>query len=304
MQLMHKIDILALDGNSLRVFLTVLEEESVSRAAEHLGMSQSAVSHNLDRLRQMLGDPLFVRQGRGIVATARARSLAPQVESIIDNLSALKFEREFDPRSEDIEFTIATNDFPLQLIFPPLLSALRAEGIRPMLHFLPSGVPRANLHRAARCQFLITPAPPNEEDIVQVSLFESRMECFYDANIRQPPKTWQEYIDCSRVEVRFSGTESSIMVLPSIDLSKLREPSYTVPNFSALAPLIKGTDLVTTQLGAMQKGLLSGLHKIPLPVATEPLPLYLAWHRRDHDDPAHQWLRGKIIDQVKSMRLD
>ena len=72
---MNKIDYLGLDGNTLRTFLTVLEEMSVSRAAERLGVTQSAVSHTLDKLRVIFGDPLFVRVGRGIESTARARAL-------------------------------------------------------------------------------------------------------------------------------------------------------------------------------------------------------------------------------------
>ena len=77
---MSKIDYLGLDGRTLRVFLTVLEEKSVSRAAERLGVSQSAVSHTLDKLRTIFGDPLFIRIGRGIESTARARALREPIE--------------------------------------------------------------------------------------------------------------------------------------------------------------------------------------------------------------------------------
>ena len=62
---MNNFDHLGLDGYSLRTFLTVLDESSVSKAAEMLGVSQSAVSHTLDKLREIFGDPLFVRVGRG-----------------------------------------------------------------------------------------------------------------------------------------------------------------------------------------------------------------------------------------------
>ena len=67
---MSKIDYLGLDGNTLKTFLTVLEEMSVLRAAARLGVSQSAVSHTLDKLRTIFDDPLFVRIGRGIESTA------------------------------------------------------------------------------------------------------------------------------------------------------------------------------------------------------------------------------------------
>ena len=73
---MSKFDHLDLDGHLLSALVAVVQEGSVTRAAQHLGVTQSAVSHLLDRLREITGDPLFVKSGRGIVATARAEALA------------------------------------------------------------------------------------------------------------------------------------------------------------------------------------------------------------------------------------
>ncbi|MDH3985977.1 MAG: hypothetical protein OEV12_06120, partial [Gammaproteobacteria bacterium] len=65
-----------------------------------------------------------------------------------------------------------------------------------------------------------------------------------------------------------------------------------------------GTDHVTSQLGVMKPGLLKQLDSIPLPLKTEPLSLYLAWHRREDDDSAHQWLRARITGTVNSIIKD
>ena len=138
MSLMSKIDHLGLDGKALTTFLTVLEEMSVSRAADRLGVTQSAVSHTLDKLRVIFDDPLFVRVGRGIESTARARALQGSVESVLEDLKALTVHRDFDPLVEQMEFTIAANDFPIQLIFPKLLRELSEEGIHPRIRFIPS----------------------------------------------------------------------------------------------------------------------------------------------------------------------
>jgi len=73
---MKEIDHLALDGHALELFLAVLEEGSVTAAATRLGLTQSAVSHALNKLRRIAGDPLFAKSGRGIVATAHAQALA------------------------------------------------------------------------------------------------------------------------------------------------------------------------------------------------------------------------------------
>ena len=297
---MNRIDYSGLEASTLRTFLTILEEMSVTNAAHRLNQSQSAVSHTLEKLRTTFNDPLFVRSGRGIAPTARAYSLRAPVESILAQLESLVGEHEFDPVAEAIEFTIAANDLPIQLVFPKLLQALHRQNIHPLLHIIPSGVPSANLSRSSRCQILITPAPPGEKGIVTKELIKSRMVCFYDANIRKPPKTWKQYADSRYVDVRFSDTESSLMVLPSVDTSALNPPTITVPNFSLLPTFIRGTDYITTQLGLMREGPLAGLDSVSLPVKTDPVTLYMAWHQRDHNDPAHRWLRNRIIESANS----
>jgi DNA-binding transcriptional LysR family regulator len=304
MEHMNNFDHLSLDGNTLRTFLTVLDETSVSRAAERLGVSQSAVSHTLDKLRTILEDPLFVLVGRGIEPTAKARAVRASVESVLDDLKSLTKQRKFDPLSEKMEFTIATNDFPLQLIFPKLLKELSDEGINPRIRFIPSGIPNVSSLRASRYQMLITPAPPYNPDFEKVSLVQSKMVIFYDSTVRKPPKTWKQFATSKYVEVRFSDTESSLMALPSIDTSTMNPPTITVPNFSSLAPMINGTDRITTQLAVMKLGLLKDLDSAPLPFKTRTLNLFLIWHRRDNDDPAHQWLRQRIIGTVNSIIRD
>ena len=298
---MKKIDYLGLDGNALTTFLTVLEEMSVSRAAERLGVTQSAVSHTLDKLRIIFDDPLFVRVGRGIESTARARDLQASVESVLDDLKSLTDHREFDPQVEQMAFTIAANDFPIQLIFPKLLKELSEEGIHPQIRFIPSGIPSVSILRASRYRMLITPTPPDDPELEKESLIQSKMEIFYDSTVRKPPKTRKQFTESRYVEVRFSDTEASLMALPAFDTATMNPPTISVPNFSLLAPMIKGTDRITTQIAAMKLGLLKDLDVAPLPFKTDTLNLFLIWHRREHNDPAHRWLRQKIIETVNSI---
>jgi DNA-binding transcriptional LysR family regulator len=301
---MSKFDYLGLDGNTLTTFLTVLEEMSVSRAAERLGVTQSAVSHTLDKLRVIFDDPLFVRVGRGIESTARARAMQSSVESVLDDLKSLTDHREFDPLVEQMEFTIAANDFPIQLIFPKLLKELSEEGIHPRIRFIPSGIPSVSILRASRYRMLITPTPPNDAELEKVSLIQSKMVVFYDSTVRKPPKTKKQFVESNYVEVRFSDTEASLMALPAFDASTMNPPMICVPNFGLLAPMIKGTDRLTTQIAAMKMGLLKELDVAPLPFKTDTLNLFLIWHRREHDDPAHRWLRQKIVETVNSFIED
>jgi DNA-binding transcriptional LysR family regulator len=277
---------------------------SVSRAAERLGVTQSAVSHTLEKLRVIFDDPLFVRVGRGIESTARARALQASAEAVLDDLKSLTDHREFDPLAEQMEFTIAANDFPIRLIFPKLLKELSDEGIHLRIRFIPAGIPRVSILRASRYRMLITPTPPNDPELKKVSLIQSKMVIFYDSTVRKPPRTRKQFTESNYVEVRFSDTEASLMALPTFDASTMTRPMIAVPNFGLLAPMIKGTDRITTQIAAMKLGLLSELDSAPLPFKTDTLDLFLIWHRREHDDPAHRWLRERIISTVNSIIQD
>ena len=298
---MSKIDHNGLDGHTLKVFLAVLEEGAVTKAAGRVGVTQSAVSHTLDRLRVVFGDPLFIRDGRGITPSAKALSLREPIEEILRRIDSLSLEGRFDPKRNPIVFTVATNDFPLGLIFPTLLRGLYADGIDARINFIPAGIPSANLTRTSNCHLLITPAPPNKKGIKHVELIKSKMVCFYDAEVRNPPKTVKEYVGCRYVDVRFSTTESSQQVLPASLTSTLNEPTVAVPNFNAVPAFIKGTDLITTQLSVMEHGSLKELAWAPLPVKTRSLHLNLLWHERYDDDPGHRWMRQRVVDSANSI---
>ena len=94
---MSRFDHSDLDGHLLELLLAVHEEQSITRAALRLGVTQSAVSHLLDKLRAIVGDPLFVRAGRGIVATARADTLAQRARLLLEDLRGFVTAGGFDP---------------------------------------------------------------------------------------------------------------------------------------------------------------------------------------------------------------
>ncbi|MEM9058354.1 MAG: LysR substrate-binding domain-containing protein, partial [Pseudomonadota bacterium] len=175
-----------------------------------------------------------------------------------------------------------------------LLRAARAEGVDVRLRFVPSGVPDAALLREARCDLLVTPFPPEGPDIFQVRLFRDRLACFFDASQRKPPATLKAFRACPFVEVRFPENKTSLISLSSLSDSELPEPRVSVSNFAAVPAFIRGTDMIATELRLMALGPLKGLDVAPLPFKTAALPMYLAWHRRDHTDPAHAWLRDRI----------
>ncbi len=299
---MKNIDYLSLDGRSLRTFMVVLDEVSVSRAAQRLGVTQSAVSHCLDKLRLALGDPLFVRAGRGIVATDRALALREPVQAVLDDLKALTDERVFDPTMVSLQYTIAANDFQRDLIFPDLLRELANEGVDIQVRFMPSGIPSLDLLRQAQCQWVVTPVPPEGPDIFQIRLFTDEVVCFYDSEVRAAPASQQEFASAEQIEVRFDHQHRSDDWSGSVGSLPIAQPRISVPNFAALPAFLRGSNYIVPQLKLMGRVNLRGFASAPLPFKTEPVSMYLVWHRRDQHDPAHRWLRERIVQATAGLR--
>ncbi len=299
---MKKIDFLSLDGRSLKTFLIVLEEMSISKAATRLGVTQSAVSHILDKLRLTLGDPLFVRAGRNIAATPRALALREPAREILDKLKALTDERIFDPRLGQLEFTIAANDFQRELIFPDLSRQLIEEGIDVRFRFIPSRNQANELLQQSRCHLVVTPYPPEGANIFQTRLFDDQSVCFYDGRRRRPPKTRQAFLDSDYIEVRFSDEDSAMRRIQRTLGEDLSQPRFSVPNFSAVAAMLRGSQCIAALPSLMAKVNLQDFNQAPLPFASPPFTMYMTWHRRDHLDPASQWLRQRIKERIKALR--
>src|SRR2546429_8739549 len=123
---MNEIDLRRADLNLLVTFQTLFAERHVGRAAKRLYLTQSAVSHALGRLREMFGDPLFVRHPKGVEPTTRALALAPIIADILDRASSmLASHAGFDPNTTHT-FTIAGADLGVFTVLVPLIKRLRA----------------------------------------------------------------------------------------------------------------------------------------------------------------------------------
>src|SRR5262245_51118230 len=122
--MLNQIDLSRFDLNLLVLFETVLAERNVARAAKRLNLSPSAVSHGLGRLREALSDPLFIRNPRGVVPTARAEALAAPVSEILSRVRGVVQADRFDPRTTRRRFVIGCPDAISAMILPRLLASL------------------------------------------------------------------------------------------------------------------------------------------------------------------------------------
>jgi DNA-binding transcriptional LysR family regulator len=124
---MNDLHIQSLDLNLLRVFDVLLEERSATRAGARLGLSQSAVSHALGRLRYALNDDLFVRDPRGLKPTARSLEIGPQVHAALSQLQAAFAPPSFDPTTAERRFTIVAGSYACAVLVPELVAQMARE---------------------------------------------------------------------------------------------------------------------------------------------------------------------------------
>jgi DNA-binding transcriptional LysR family regulator len=294
---MNGIDAFDLDGHLLALLVAVHDTGSVTRAAERLGLSQSAVSHGLDRLRALTGDALFVRSGRGIAPTPRAAELARRAEALLDGLRGFAAPPRFEPARWVACVTVAANDLQRDLLLPIWLRRVRTEAPGMTLRVIPSGAPRAELLRDGGCDLLLTPRPPEAGDIVHRRLFDDCYAVFFDAAERAAPADAAEYLASEHVSVLYEQPRRALEIddwLAAQGVS--RRLVATVPGFAGVAALLQGGPWLATLPSRLSGGVLRGLASAPVPVPTPPLPMYLAWHARQHADPAMQWLRARLLE--------
>jgi DNA-binding transcriptional LysR family regulator len=291
---MSKFDHLDLDGHLLRLLLAVVEAGSVTGAAQSLGVTQSAVSHLLDKLRAITGDPLFVKSGRGIVATARAEELAAQARDLLRQMQHFAHSGDFDPARWHTTLTIAANDFQRDLLLPALAARLRQAAPGVALRIIPSAVPRLEMLRSDDCQLVISPRPPDGADIVQKRLFEDLYRVFYDPKVREAPFDEADYLAADHATVVYEPKRSLDLDQHLAAQGLHRRFTMMVPTLSALPAFVRGTPLLTTVPSLLGRHTLRGLASCPPPVPCPTMPMYMIWHARYQQDAAHRWLRSQL----------
>ena len=292
---------LDLNGRLLQLLVVVVEEGSITKAAERLGVTQSAVSHLLDKLRSLLNDPLFVKSGRGIVATDRAEHLAREARVLLEEMRRFARIEAFDPATLKTTYTIAANDFQRDLLLPKLFERLRAQAPGLSLRVINSGVPTVEMLRDEQCQLVISPRPPDAGDILQKRLFEGEYRIFYDAGCREAPNSLTAYQSADHITVTYDPPRQldidHLLASQGID----RRFLVRVPGIAGIAPFLRNSDMLTTLPGLLENSLLKGFASCSLPIDCPPMPMYMIWHMRYRHDQVHCWMRAELEAVVEEV---
>ncbi len=291
---MSDFDWLDLDVKLLRMLVTVVDTGSITGAAQRLGVTQSAVSHLMDKLRGITGDVLFAKSGRGIVATARAEALAERARALLGDLERFAYSDNFDPGQWRTTFTIAANDFQRDALLPALMQRLREQAPGVSLRVIPSEVPTPEMLRQEHCQLIISPRPPDGVDMMQKRLFSDRYRVFYDPAVRAAPSSKKDYLTSEHITVVYPPHRPLDLDAHLLGQGIERRFVVQVPGFAGLPSFMLGTPLLATVPGLLHQHLMRGLAHAKVPVPCPELPMYMIWHLRHQQDPAHQWLRQQI----------
>jgi DNA-binding transcriptional LysR family regulator len=296
------------DLNLLTALDALLAEGSVVGAARRLGLSASAMSRTLARLRAATGDPLLVRAGRGLVPTPRAVELRDRVRETTDEALALLRPAVVGPDLLALQrtFTIRANDGFVEIFGARLLAALTdaAPGVR--LRFAPKPDKDVRALREGLVDLEVGVLGEAGPEVRVQSLFQDR---FVGAVREGHPLLAAEeitpelYAACGHVVASRRGNTNGPVDQALASLGLRRAILAVVPDFSAALAIAKASDLValvtasfhdaTNEIQPEANRRCS--QAFELPVQTGPITVSQIWHPRLDADPAHRWLRGMLL---------
>jgi DNA-binding transcriptional LysR family regulator len=292
-----------IDLNQLVVFQQLIVERRVSRVAEALGLTQPAVSNTLAKMRRQFGDELFLRTPAGMVPTPFAEQLSESVGPALGLIhSGLNRQNRFDPASCQRAMSIGMTDIGEIVFLPALIDRVRQAAPGVSLSTVRNAV--VNLREAmeaGQVDLAIGLLPQLKAGFFQRRLFQQRYVCLFrrgHALDRDLPITPQD----------FSAAEHLLVVSPGTGHGKVdeflrragieRRIRLTVPHFVGVGHILQGSDLVASVPERLAQHLAGpfDLRHVPHPVKLPDVAINLFWHAKAHRSPAHQWLRGVVID--------
>lgn len=296
-----------MDPSLLPVLEALLRERSVTRAAERLKLTQSSVSHSLAKLRESLGDPLFVRVGRELAPTPRAEALAPSVIAALDALrTAFSAGAHFDAKTSARRFVLASPDVFAALL-PPLLKRFETEAPKAKLEARSSN--ELDVGRALEegsIDVVLGPARDVTAGSVR-SIVGSATWCVlaregHPALAKRDKLTVETWTQYGHIQVRTTPGPSFIGgQLASKKIA--RRVAFVAPSF-LVAPMIAAqTDWFFTAPTVLVRPWASalGLRVLDPPIALDPLPVALYWNERVDADPAHRWFRRAMLSVIEDV---
>ena len=296
------------DLNLLVVFEALhCEQGNVSRAAKRVGLSQSAMSHALNRLREMLDDPLFVKQGHRMHPTSRALALAPVISDWLENIRGQLNPPEFDPATIQQEINIAIPEHLERLVLPALLGFLRQQA--PGLHLHSRPVPMAQLNEAfaqGRIDMAIIGNDWEPKESYQhCQLTDSRFVYVYDARQLQFAESVSlaELAAVPQLASNYSHKTATIIDNYFSGHGLTRHIMATSGGITAIPAILAECPMLSIlpEIMIADHPLFESLVRRPFEPDNVRATLHLVWHKLHEHDDVHRFVRDWIVQHFSVM---
>jgi DNA-binding transcriptional LysR family regulator len=314
---MNDIHFNSFDLNLLRVFDALIEERSVTRAGERLGLSQSAISHALNRLRYILNDELFVRVSDGMRPTPRASDIAPRLREGLLQLQLALAPAEFVPEHTDRRFTITCGEYVGTVLIPAFIAKIRAIAPNAELRIRPSNMGVTEALLAGRVDLAIgsfrqIPAPFVCEPLFQETrvwvlsadhpaaaneLTLERLASLPHLIISGTGEDEQAvagYVSDHGLERLVTRSEVGLLQGALAARGLRRVVGLTTPHFPAALAVVSQSDMAAP-LPRRLAAAFADRYRLKLfepPYDSPPFDIMALWHRDHGEDRAVTWLRG------------
>lgn len=304
------IHIEKLDLNLLVVLQTIYAERSVTRAAARLNLTQSALSHSLRRLRQVLDEPLFLRRGSALVATPFTRNLMGPLEIALRNVqSALNAANSFDPAHDVRRFMVAMDERLEAFILPTLMQQMLSSG--PGIGFSSIRVDQTSLEESllnGRVDAAVSAVELRNPGLRRTLISSDTITVLASRKhpiARGETITIDQYLQCEHLAVvnDQSSTADEDTVLSRA--GHTRRVRMQVQRYVGAMSIVANSELLVTMPNyyATVVNRYAQNSMFAFPIATEPVEYFLYWSAQLESDPGIAWLKGELEHCFES-RMD
>ena len=295
------VNLRTFDLNLLVIFRAIMHRGSITGAADEVGLSPSAVSHALGRLRIMLNDELFFRAAEGVRPTDRARELNADIERGLGFIqTAISRQHQFVPAEAERLFTIQVADYVSGFLLPRLVRRLRDEAPGVSIDILPFSISPESVWDRVDMQVRLTPGRLKPEMARSQRLLADEIVVLMrpDHPSAGVPMTAELYAALPHVKLSQSATGTTVIEDALAERGLTRGLPMTVASWFDIPDIVAQSDLIAIAPRRLldYDPRLSGLLTAPLPLEEVVFSFDLCWDLRTEREPGQKWLRGVISE--------